>query len=126
MSPSPESAPGGNALQKLGELPPGLLIPLPLFALFLTVYRTVSPRFATEKQRAYVLSTLSSATMTLASLPFVYGYLTGGIERMWYLGNNGWTKVLADCTVAFFGTYLFCEYSTAAGRRKPRPEVGRP
>ncbi|EJT46759.1 hypothetical protein A1Q1_04502 [Trichosporon asahii var. asahii CBS 2479] len=45
--------------------------------------------------------------MTLASLPFVYGYLTGGIERMWYLGNNGWTRHLADVVVAFFGTYLF-------------------
>lgn len=95
---------------ELGSLPPAVVLPVPLFALFCAVYRTIAPRFETEKQRAYVLSTLSSATMTLASLPFVYGYLTGGIERMWYLGNNGWTRHLADVVVAFFGTYLFCKY----------------
>lgn len=112
MSTSPKFALGGKL--DFSSLPPGLVLPVPLFLLFCAVYRTIAPRFETEKQRAYVLSTLSSATMTLASLPFVYAYLTGGIERMWDLGQTGWTKGLADCTVAFFGTYLFCKYQGAA------------
>lgn len=97
-------------MDALKALPPILLVPVPLFAFFVVFYKTVAPRFETEKQRAYVLSCLSSLVMTLSSLPFMYGYLTGGMERVWYMGNNGWSKVFADCVIAFFATYLFGEF----------------
>lgn len=91
-------------------LPLGVTLPLPFFLGFVAWYRTVSPHFAEERKRAYLLSSLSSLIMTLSSLPFVYAYVTGGVPALWAAGQEGWTKTLADTAVASFGTYLFGTY----------------
>ncbi|BEJ12256.1 hypothetical protein CspHIS471_0207160 [Cutaneotrichosporon sp. HIS471] len=100
-----------HALEYARELPIGITLPGPLFLGMVAWYNLVAPFFNGERKRAYVLSTLSSFIMTLCSLPFVYAYLTGGIPAVWAAGQEGWTKTLADITVASFGTYLFADVS---------------
>ncbi|BEI89353.1 uncharacterized protein CcaverHIS019_0207150 [Cutaneotrichosporon cavernicola] len=68
-----------DALESARELPIGITLPGPLFLGMVAWYNLVAPFFNGERKRAYVLSTLSSFTMTLCSFPFVYAYLNGGI-----------------------------------------------
>lgn len=109
-----------TSLQTLVEsarsLPLGITLPLPIFVALVGWYAAVAPRFAEERKRAYVLSSISSLAMTLSSLPFVYCYFTGGVPAVWAAGQEGWTKTLADAAVAYFGTYLFSECDDGADR----------
>lgn len=84
-----------------------LLLPVPIFGALVATYCIAAPYFSTSRSRAYILSSLSSFTLTTASLPFVYAYATGGFQGLWDAGQEGWTKVLADLVVVYFGTYLF-------------------
>ncbi|GMK54036.1 hypothetical protein CspeluHIS016_0106220 [Cutaneotrichosporon spelunceum] len=95
-----------DALERARELPLGITLPAPFFLGMVAWYNLVAPRWTSERKRAYVLSCLSALTMTLASLPFLYAYVSGGILALWTAGQEGWTKTLQDIAVAWFGTYL--------------------
>ena len=41
-------------------------------------YYRLAPRYPTAKQLAWILTTISSAIMTLASIPFLYDYFSNG------------------------------------------------
>ena len=94
----------------LAPLP--ILLPIPLFGLFVLVYHLVAPRFATEKQRAYVISTFSSATMSIASLPYVWRYVGYGFRTCYEEGQDGWVARVGEFATVYFATYLFCEWSS--------------
>jgi hypothetical protein len=83
-----------------------LFLPPTLFLSFYIIYTVISPRFHTEKQRAYILSVISSGTMTVISLPYVGQYLSQGLERCYEDAQHGWRKDLGSLGVLFFGTYL--------------------
>ncbi|KAF5367275.1 hypothetical protein D9615_010445 [Tricholomella constricta] len=61
-----------------------------------------APFFATPKQRAWILTTLSSATMSLASLPFLWDYLSGGGD----VKNIRTMSTFAVMANRFFQAYL--------------------
>jgi hypothetical protein len=84
-------------------------VPLPVICILLAAYKTFAPRLPDSRSRAYVLSSISSCCMTLASLPFVLAYVTGGLPAVWAAGQSGWTATLANVVVPAFGTYLFSE-----------------
>lgn len=86
-----------------------LFFPMPLFLIFFLIYASVAPYFATERQRAYILSTISSSFMTLASLPFIWKYARHGLGMIYEEGQSGWMGALGRVGVVFFATYLFCE-----------------
>ena len=83
-----------------------LFLAIALFGLFALIYTLVSPRFETEKQRAYVLSSFSSATMTSVSLPFLWNYAMYGLGGSYVAAQAGWLRKLGVFGVVFFGTYL--------------------
>ena len=86
-----------------------LVLPPLIFALFAGVYWKCAPYFSTERQRAYILSTLSSGTMTTLSLPFVWGYVMHGLEKTYWASQEGWRAGVVQFGVLLFGTYLFGE-----------------
>lgn len=88
-----------------------LLLPVPIFVALAAAYRMLAPFFPDSKSRAYILSAISSLTLTATSLPFVYAYLSGGFAAMYEAGHTGWTGHVADFIVVAFGTYLFGEQS---------------
>lgn len=93
-------------------LPLYLTVPGPLFMSMVVYYHLLAPRFLTEKQRAYLLSTLSATVMSIISLPFFFTYLTSGFEGMYLAGQKGWMGVLSEVGVIVFGVYLFGAYSS--------------
>ncbi|OWZ56535.1 hypothetical protein C345_01336 [Cryptococcus neoformans A2-102-5] len=86
-----------------------LFFPMPLFLIFFLIYASVAPYFATERQRAYILSTISSSFMTLASLPFIWKYARHGLGMIYEEGQSGWMGALGRVGVVFFATYLFSD-----------------
>lgn len=84
-----------------------VVLPVPLYLSMVMYYHLLAPNFGTEKQRAYILSTLSAATMTIISLPFVWVYVSEGLEGLYAMGDGGWTSVVGEVGVVFFGVYLF-------------------
>jgi hypothetical protein len=90
-------------------LPLYLTVPVPLYLSMIVYYHLLAPRFQTEKQRAYLLSTLSATIMSLVSLPFFWMYVTRGFEGMYQAGRVGWMKELGEIGVVVFGVYLFGE-----------------
>ena len=85
------------------------LLPIPLYLSMITYYLVLAPSFKTEKQRAYILSTLSSGLMTSASLPFIWTYGRKGLGGLYETGGEGWMGKLAEAGVVFFAVYLFGE-----------------
>ena len=59
-------------------------------------------RCATVKQRSWILTTISSAVMSIASLPLAWEYLASGFDLMSVQGSNMWTY----CASRFFQAYL--------------------
>lgn len=94
----------------LAMSPSHLVLPIPLLVIFFVVYSLAAPYFRTEKQRAFILSTLSSAMMTLVSLPFVWNYVTLGLDVSYHKAQDGWLREVAMIGITFFGTYLTGEY----------------
>jgi hypothetical protein len=90
------------------SISPFVLSPV-LLALFSVYYGVVSPRFATEKQRAYLLSCVSAGTMSCISLPFVWQYARHGMSGLYKASRVGGMRSLGEFGVTFFGTYLFGE-----------------
>jgi hypothetical protein len=78
-------------------------------------YHFLAPHFKTEKQRAYLLSTLSASVMSCISLPFLCTYVTRGFEGMYTAGQGGRMGILAEIGVIVFGVYLFGESLLCAG-----------
>lgn len=75
-----------------------------------TYYHALAPYFRTEKQRAYIMSALSSATMSVISIPFAYTYLRYGLEKAYSDSQSGWMGDLARFGAIFFGVYLFSKF----------------
>jgi hypothetical protein len=90
-------------------------VPVPLYIMMVVYYHLLAPRFKTEKQRAYLLSTLSASVMSSISLPFFWMYMTRGFEGMYNAGQEGWIGILAEIGVVIFGVYLFGESRLEAG-----------
>jgi hypothetical protein len=86
-----------------------LTVPVPLYTTMIVYYHLLAPRFKTEKQRAYLLSTLSASVMSCISLPFLWTYVTRGFEGMYTAGQEGWMGVSGEIGVIVFGVYLFGE-----------------
>ena len=84
-----------------------LTVPVPLYTTMIVYYHLLAPRFTTEKQRAYLLSSLSASVMSCLSLPFLWLYVSRGFERMYAAGQEGWMGMLAEVGVIMFGVYLF-------------------
>ncbi|KAJ6463130.1 hypothetical protein C8R47DRAFT_992753 [Mycena vitilis] len=64
-------------------------------------YPAFAPHFSAERQRAWILTTLASSLMTLASLPFVFDYFShGGIASIQARAG------LAEAVNRFFQAYL--------------------
>lgn len=62
----------------------------------------MAARYTTAKQSAWILTTISSAIMTLASLPFLYDYFSNG-------GSVKYVRVMPSLSIAanrFFQSYL--------------------
>ncbi|KAJ6564360.1 hypothetical protein B0H19DRAFT_941386 [Mycena capillaripes] len=74
---------------------------LPALVTLCAAYPVFAPRFPSERQRAWVLTTIASAFMTLSSLPFIMDYATrGGVAGV---------QMRVDAAVAvnrFFQAYL--------------------
>lgn len=101
-----------KVLDMLSELPLAPLVTCTtIFTGFCLAYSSLSPRFETERKRAYILSTISSFTMTLISLPYVWTYLVYGMEACFETAQSGWMLGLGQFAVIFFGTYLTGEFS---------------
>lgn len=67
-----------------------------------TSYYKLSPRWSNAKQSAWILTTISSAIMSLVSLPFLYDYFVNG-------GNVKYIRTLPNFAIAanrFFQSYL--------------------
>jgi hypothetical protein len=69
-------------------------------------YHLLAHRFKTEKQRAYLLSTLSASVMSCISLPLLWTYVNRGFEGMYTAGQEGWMGILSEIGVIVFGVYL--------------------
>ncbi|WVR05386.1 hypothetical protein IAU60_002400 [Kwoniella sp. DSM 27419] len=107
-------------------LPAYVLSPA-IFALFALSYRFLSPKFSTDRKRAYVLSTISSCVMTITSVPFFLHYLSYGFKNTFEAAQKGWMRELGEFGVVFFGTYLFVTLLTAdlaIGYAKYRSQIG--
>lgn len=61
-----------------------------------------TPRCTTVKQRAWVLTTISSAVMSVASLPLAWEYLVSCFDLLSVQKSNMWTY----CASRFFQAYL--------------------
>ncbi|ORY28305.1 hypothetical protein BCR39DRAFT_535393 [Naematelia encephala] len=99
-----------------------IILPLPLFLGLYTTYTKISPFFNTEKQRAYILSTISATTMSIISVPFVWTYIVYGLQEVLKAGGEGWMYVLGKVGVVFFATYLTSDL--LVGYFKYRSQVG--
>ncbi|TXT13633.1 hypothetical protein VHUM_01000 [Vanrija humicola] len=111
-----------HTLDDLLALPPGVWTPLPILGALVAVYALAAPHFDTDRARAYILSAVSAAILSTTSLPFLYAWLTGGFGAAWEAGQSGWTAVMAQYVVAFFGVYLFAQL--AVGYVAYRDQVG--
>lgn len=89
-------------------------LPLPLILFFIAYYHLLAPRCQTEKQRAYLLSALSSGTMSTLSLPFVWSYVNHGLAKTYLACQEGWLLRLGQFGVVFFGVYLFSKFQSPA------------
>ncbi|WWC69267.1 uncharacterized protein I206_103205 [Kwoniella pini CBS 10737] len=95
-----------------------------LYALFYFTYQTLSLKFDTERKRAYILSVISSFTMTTLSIPFFINYLRFGLERTFKDGQKGWLGMIGEFGTTFFGVYLFAFTQLTIGYLKYRSQVG--
>jgi len=73
-------------------------------------YYRLAPRYPTAKQSAWILTTISSAVMTLASIPFLYDYFSNG-------GNVKYVRMIPNLSVTisrFFQSYLAMDLTMGA------------
>jgi len=75
----------------------------------MSFYR-LAPRYPTAKQSAWILTTISSAVMTLASIPFLYDYFSNG-------GSVKYVRIIPNLSVTvsrFFQSYLAIDLTLGA------------
>lgn len=96
-------------------IPPELYLPVPLFLAYVALYRAAAPRLHTEKQRAYILSAVTSFGMTLMSLPFAAAYAHSGLAAAFELAQHGWRSEVVRFGTILFGVYLIADVSSLAG-----------
>jgi hypothetical protein len=96
-------------MSELAALPLTYTLPPPLLVLLTAFYLATARYFSTDKARAYLLSALSSFTMTTLSIPFAYLYFAYGLEAVFVAAQEGWLHQAGRVGVIFFGTYLFGE-----------------
>lgn len=92
---------------EIGTMSIPTLLPIPLYLSMIGYYHLVAPYFKNEKQRAYILSTLSSAAMTCISIPFVWAYGRHELGGLYEAAHQGWIQKIGEVGVVFFGVYLF-------------------
>ncbi|KAK8869630.1 hypothetical protein IAR55_000197 [Kwoniella newhampshirensis] len=109
---------------QLSPVPELLLVSIPTFLFFVAAYQLLAPRFRTERQRAYVLSVISSCTMSLIALPFLYSYIECGLQITYENGQSGWMRETGRFGVIFFATYLFSDVSLLDGTSSFQHMVG--
>ncbi|OCF71661.1 hypothetical protein I204_07721 [Kwoniella mangroviensis CBS 8886] len=100
---------------------PFLLCPS-LYTIFYLLYTVLSPYFDTERKKAYILSSISSCTMTILSIPFFLSYLTNGLKETFEAGQEGWMGQMGWFGAVFFGVYLFADLTV--GYLKYPSQVG--
>jgi hypothetical protein len=79
------------------------------FILSMSYYR-LAPRYPSTKQSAWILTTISSAVMTLASIPFLYDYFSNG-------GSVKYVRMIPNLSVTvsrFFQSYLAMDLTMGA------------
>jgi hypothetical protein len=96
-------------------IPPELYLPIPLFLAYVALYRAAAPRLHTEKQRAYILSAVTSFGMTLMSLPFAASYAYSGLEIGFEQAQHGWRAEVVRFGTILFGVYLVADVSFPEG-----------
>lgn len=96
-------------------IPPELYMPIPLFLAYAALYRAAAPRLHTEKQRAYILSAVTSFGMTLMSLPFTAAYAHSGLAVAFEQAQHGWRAEVVRFGTIVFGVYLVADVSCLAG-----------
>ncbi|WWC89754.1 uncharacterized protein L201_004680 [Kwoniella dendrophila CBS 6074] len=89
---------------------------------FYLAYEKLSPKFESERKKAYILSSISSCVMTLSSIPFFLSYLIYGLEETFHQGQLDYLGQLGEFCTIFFGVYLFADLSI--GYVKYRSQVG--
>ncbi|WRT67320.1 uncharacterized protein IL334_004290 [Kwoniella shivajii] len=82
-----------------------------IYLSFFLAYQAFSPLFESERKRAYVLSSISSFTMTLLSIPLFGSYLLYGLKDTFEYAQGGWMGNWTRFAVVFFATYLFADVS---------------
>jgi hypothetical protein len=107
MSTAAQSLP--TSWSEYTELPLHLSLPVPIYLGLCLAYATLYRFFKTDRERAYILSTISAITVSTASLPFFYLYLTSGFGGVHAASQQGTMATFTEVTVTFFGVYLFGE-----------------
>lgn len=74
---------------------------------FIAIYYALAPFYSTSKQRAWILTAVSSALMTIASAPYVWEYLISGGE----ITGLRIHRQLSTATCRVFQAYLIA-YAT--------------
>ena len=67
-----------------------------------TSYHVIAPAFPNVKQASWILTTITSATMSITSLPFLWDYFAGG----WSVRNVRTLPMLSVTVVRFFQAHL--------------------
>jgi len=73
-------------------------------------YYRLAPRYPSVKQSAWILTTVSSAVMTLASIPFLYDYFSNG-------GSVKYIRIIPNLSITvsrFFQSYLAMDLTMGA------------
>lgn len=76
-------------------------------AVLVIAFHLSTSRCTTVKQRSWILTTISSAVMSIASLPLAWEYLASGFDLMSVQRSNMWTY----CASRFFQAYLIADIS---------------
>lgn len=71
---------------------------------FCTIYHYLASLYTTPKQLSWILTTVASATMTLASVPFVWDYISSGGDV---------TSVRTFSSLTYITTRIFQAYLVA-------------
>jgi hypothetical protein len=91
---------------------PLVVLPVPLIIAFAVCYRALAPRVSTRKKQSYILSVITSGTMSLTSLRYGRALAVDGWDGLlgraatdpglWLLSRHD----MATWTTAFFTGYL--------------------
>jgi hypothetical protein len=77
----------------------------PFFLSFIalaTFYHVLAPLYPNVKQASWILTTITSAVMTITSVPFLWDYFVGG----WSVKNVRSLPMLSVTAVRFFQAHL--------------------